>query len=1198
MAPSSGYPAHAGTRPPFSPSSATPSTRHHFADAAHSLKRLVQEEWDRAAHPNDAQPPPPPHLPPALRPAAPEPTHSHPGLYATITKPTQTHPRAPFPPSPPLSPEIAQPHFPPHPHPQTNNKVEEPVAAAPDAHDEEDELARAMEASLREERERRQEYTQSDVELREVLQQSQDDELARQHLVAAQEQSDLAAALAASQQQQPTSPPPERTLYRPRSQSLPSFSAAELAASAYPSEKQREHPQGRPALPPGAGSAWDDEQREMEMLALAIRISREEEDERDRIERLEMEEALRRSQSLAAAAAAASGSSGEGGELSSAPTSSSEEHHGVGNASTPTTAPTTAPTSASSLAQVADAAPATRKERRRSWLRPPLASKLSSASPPSSPPLAGAALHTAPPVPTRPPPAPPAAESARTTATYRTAPETLPFSNLAPVVQPAKPSRAPPPPPPAPQQQQQQQQQKSPRLPPTPPETPQIPSSATLAPHPFPHSQAVDSVRQEHSGSPIELPYLTPSGSLHSSNRRFSREYERLSTSSLAPGSGLGSGERSRRVSVESGPPETGSAGSTTPSSTASSESDAPLSPLEVRNPDGTDPSPSTSRQSSLETTTPASSSASGSSAYSGLAPDADVAEHEGDAVLWLDDIPVYPAGLTGVSAYAGRSMSAIDELTEPASSVINGAADAASSSSVDEAGDDGHSARAVSFPESLGSDESLARTSVAAAPAGIATMPEGDWFASTNGRDGDEGGRTLGSSDETGTVTPRADPSAAVDQLVAAAAAHVSHEDGLRFGFPSACAAHLAHACPEDGLSSAGAVPERVELSRAQHDTWAIEARSWVALVRALMWHGDTTLVASRADLEQARAGRCAATARLEFRPDDEGLPVLRLVLALVDPQLSLARLSAHKELEVVRADAEADAKGKGKARALASTAPPLLTFHLPDLLHLPTRLSSLAIQLYTLRHLAGIARATQPAQLPPPLGVGGKDEGYPAMRQLADAITALAQAAQEREREREEQAAEQQRQYHHQQQSARPPPPRPLRPAPSAPQRVGEPRATAVVGAEEQNARLVDRLRDRLRRLRRSSTASAPTPAAPAAPPLQLTHSRGSAESGSSSSGGSRTGAGSGGENRRASYHSQSVGSRSGVHHAPSSNISAGHKLVKQPPPTRTSAVPRSLRVLAQEDGPAGERDGLVRRERHRSGSVPSEMRYLPVI
>jgi hypothetical protein len=62
---------------------------------------------------------------------------------------------------------------------------------------------------------------------------------------------------------------------------------------------------------------------------------------------------------------------------------------------------------------------------------------------------------------------------------------------------------------------------------------------------------------------------------------------------------------------------------------------------------------------------------------------------------------------------------------------------------------------------------------------------------------------------------------------------------DGVRFGFPAPCAHESDHVCSMDGLASQGPFPAKVELSTVGDDkaSFSIEASSWAALLRFMMW-------------------------------------------------------------------------------------------------------------------------------------------------------------------------------------------------------------------------------------------------------------------------------------------------------------------------------------------------------------------------
>ncbi|GAA5904410.1 hypothetical protein JCM6882_008903 [Rhodosporidiobolus microsporus] len=496
------------------------------------------------------------------------------------------------------------------------------------------------------------------------------------------------------------------------------------------------------------------------------------------------------------------------------------------------------------------------------------------------------------------------------------------------------------------------------------------------------------------------------------------------------------------------------------------------------------------------------------------------------------------------------------------------------------------------------------------------------------------------------GVAGGAAPPAATTPPLAAPA------EEGLRFGYPSHCARAPGHSCPSDGLSTTTTssepvlVPTLIELSSpsplpaglglrldeapAPRDAWAVEARSWVALVRFLLWHGDVSLAASAEDAKQSPSGRCAAEARLEFRPDDEGGEVVRLVVELVRPEEALARLARHRELSVEypvlsSSSAEHGGGGKGKGKARAAPAAPsskIATFSLPDVLHLPTRLSSLAIQLYTLRHLASIARATQPSRSPPPpaalalsASANGASstpavEGYPALRALADSINALARAAAERDQPAAGSGAGTGAS------GSFFPSPSGDRTPRAAQTSGGRPTPAPAQQPEEQNQRLVDRLRERLRRLKRHAHGGGDENAPPAPVP-------------SSSAAAAAAQVPPGLASSAAFYQLP-------AHAQQQQGAKRSSKLVKPPPPPRTQLVPRSERVLSAaqtiRSGEVGDEGGIlgvngseevlggerrsgeearrvtsreeeerwevVDRPRGRRTSTQSQMRYLPEI
>ncbi|GAA5852518.1 hypothetical protein JCM8547_002527 [Rhodosporidiobolus lusitaniae] len=1279
-----------------------------------TLAQLVEDEYERRTSLNgqyqNPHLPVRPHLQHHQRSSSAPHTYPHPQQQPLRKLPPP--PRPVFPPSPPLSPEVAQGETP-------NGKTEILKKQGRVEEEEEAQLRKALEVSMQEQRERVELVPrESDEELQKALAESRALEQRRSTYVA-QEAEELEAALLASQQAQPpvlsssatSTPPRDPIMYRPRSSSLPSFSPSDLSASSYPAEKARLFPQGRPVLPPGAGGAYDDEQREMEMLTLAIRISEEEEKERKRLDEEEerrVMEQIRKAEervmeSRGMPSVRTSTETAQAGSTDSSVTSASASTLGAATvSSTSNRAPSSSQTHGSPG-----------KGNRRSWLRPPLASKMSSTDD-SAPPAPSSTTR----------PTLEATASSLTAATvdsYRTAPEGLPFSNLQPIPLPipARPSQ------PHPPHSRTAPPSKPNRLPPTPPDTPQAsfaggfspsqpyqqfqqqhlgPSSTPFSPPSAPPSSLLppnlvdrDRFRQENDGSPFEMPYLTPSNSLRSSSGLGSgsgsggtsqahgssgrprlsagtfspEEYERLASASGTDDGGVR--RRTTSGSTMLSLPANSSSGSGPHSIEDVDERTEEGSVLAIRNPD------STSLRSSSATSGTASSSA-----YDG--------ERDGDeegALSWSVSSSQHEQPFFE-SNYAGRSMSAIDEMTEPASSVVGGATD----------GEGG--ARQGSFPSTVGtgaavvedgSPQEVLREEGAWMRSGYSRSPGpvssplreggGAYFAprpsqmrrgSSSSSNRNEQQQPLSfpsspplpsssSSQEptstastTSTTAPA--PSAPSPPITAgglllpplpsSSALHppehssrphsarsstpsppLAPEDGLRFGYPSACARQPGHTCPADGLVSSPSVPSTIELSampvidegvglgldsRQLRSAWAVEARSWVSLLQFLLWHGDSVLSASLSSLSASPSGRCAALASLEFRDDDEEERVVRLVVELVDPREGRG-VATHREIKVTHPRALGEegreekgmkaGKGKGKARAVEEEgkAARLATFSLPDVLHLPTRLSSIAIQLFTLRHLASIARATQPSSSPPlPSSSHGgfesptsSKEGYAALREMADEIKGLVRAAAERER-REGAGFS----------------------SPSAGEGAGEATPRAVLGeiflhgaggvrgrpaaasppAEEQAQRLVDRLRERLRRLKRSNHPASsseenippgPAPSSASRPPPDLLASR-----------------------------------------RLSSTGNGANKLVKPPPPPRTQPVSRLERVLSigqadvspeqergEEEGgfevvvpPSREemrRHAIERQEedrveggrpRPRKSSTQSNLKYLPVL
>ncbi|GAA5969802.1 hypothetical protein JCM11641_008046 [Rhodosporidiobolus odoratus] len=1214
-------------------------------DTASSISRTVKDEAkQRMAELQGQQSHHRTFSAPSVTPCPPPPTQA-----AFRPRKVPPPPRPIFPPSPPHSLDVADEK------PQTVvGKTPEGSGLAAAEKQEQDQLWLALQHSLRDESIKSMQTQEgADEDLEKALAESRALEsvrLQRRSTYEAQEQTDLEAALRASQQTKTPEPSirfpsGSSRLYRSHSaSSLPSFSPSDLAHSAaYPSEKSRMFPEGRPTLPPGAAGAWDDESREMEMLALAIRISEEEERERKMLE--EKEEKMVLDQVRRAEAAVLQGrgmlppDAGPGDASSGMISPDSSTSFKTANAPATTSPP------------FASAEKTSKEKKRSSWFRPPITSKLSAE--PSSGPL-----------PPAPPPRPslqPAATSGATVQTFRTAPEGLPFSNLD-SVEAAGPS---------------QTTDSRPHVPNSAFPSPVVPptSSSAFASSPSTLDQNQDRFREENDGSPFEMPTLSPSTSLRSSGPSGSRhsswarpglasvfaaeEYDRLPSGSGSGGTSANGGRGSRARTFSGATILSQPSGSISSvdldmllASDEAADADERASVLAVRNPDdrAASATPDSTRSStsshsyfsgSGERPHPSSSSEDGSNTLEHLY------QHDETTLPGHPGYPIFE------SAYAGRSMSAIDETTEPASSVIG----------IDHGAGAGEGSRQGSFPSTLGAG--AVENSHNSPPPPV--LAESKWMGG-GGRDGSGGdagvpfpsssptsfntgfsrpthtrrgssGSSAASASRAAHVWPPSSPSLAgysppqpreqVDQHSAAHPSTISTsipaaavaasptpgslgalplpptsfapsgsnrssldgaaaplgtpplapEDGLRFGYPASCARQIGHACPDDGLSPSTSVPSVIELSissvanledgtggqAAERDKWAVEARSWVALLRFLMWFGDTRVGASSHDTSSSPSGRCAATASLEFRPDDEGLPILRLVLSLLPPSDPASHLPMHREISVSQPQIRAKTPpGKGKQRATSQSrhdrpTTHLATFTLPDVLHLPTRLSSLAIQLYTLRHLASIARATQPARSPPALSSGfgsqsgsgaeGYAEGYLALRELADSISALAKAAYERESSRIGSGRD----------SGGAKTPRAnvgLTNESGGGVRRGD---MASPPAEEQTQRLVDRLKDRLKRLKRHNDGNENSSPATAAP--------------------------------------LPAGANGGA-------VRRGSKLVKPPRPPRTQPVARSERVLAaqtirsnlkwqEEASPAEEFHENASREEQLSSTVAEAQR-----
>lgn len=139
---------------------------------------------------------------------------------------------------------------------------------------------------------------------------------------------------------------------------------------------------------------------------------------------------------------------------------------------------------------------------------------------------------------------------------------------------------------------------------------------------------------------------------------------------------------------------------------------------------------------------------------------------------------------------------------------------------------------------------------------------------------------------------------------------------------------------------------------------------------------YGDSVVHASDFDVEACENRHCESSLSLSFRKNDEGESVLRLTISLLRPN----HPAPSHELYISSPSFQVIGKGKGKA----PSRPVSPTFLLPDHQVLPLRLSQIAISLYTLRQLAGIALSTQPAK--------EASESYHALRTLAISINELA--------------------------------------------------------------------------------------------------------------------------------------------------------------------------------------------------------------
>ncbi|GAA5986254.1 hypothetical protein JCM5350_007601 [Sporobolomyces pararoseus] len=1042
-------------------------------------------------------------------------------------------------------------------------------------------LQRAIEESKRESSRRETINSDEDDQLRKALEASRREDRARTTPpISSEESEQIQRALALSSAEQefrlprssntpsPTKPvqstssnatptTPSRVRSESGPEALPPFPFTEedLVRPSYPKEKSHLFPQGLPSLPPGAGTTQDEYEREMEMLTLAIRMSEEEERLRQEREERELREVVRRVEE--------------------------KENAALSSTSKPSIAPRrTSPPSSAESANGETISPPTSPKTKRSWFRPPLASKYSTAtSPPASPPLSPESTI-------RPSlEATPTDSTTRSNATsFQSAAESLPFTNLISTtavpndlssrIESSKPQRRPPAPP------------HPTRLPPSPPETPIVQTTTSFAAPPIPplpapyarsrqntnesdrggpflpaHSEAF---RNENAGSPIEMPYLTPSAS--NSIRSMHRgENGRLNSWALderngSGGSGSG-GSRSESTSGHSRVNSTnrrsievvGASGVTPQNRSEDGEGSAGRRSFEEGDDFRDEDQASIESQVQLAIRNPDSSPApplelQHQGGFVNEPPAVDVPRdvEAGDPYLEGLDGPVFE------SAYAGRSMSAIDEQTEPASSIIaedgfsrQGSYPSTDGGSLDPTIHRGETERVLEGLPAQGAGGEEMRSSITYHPRPIderewmhesvlrrpshpplsdsllptpprrGSPPESNEYPQLHARqttasstaitESSAGPRLsfplppfsstlpptsaspVESSLTSSTVpTTRPETSGELQSSEPATASSTSFADGTRFGHPSICAREPGHVCPHDGLSSQQEVPESIELTALldereppsvgqrlhRHstrrreetggksilrDAWTVEARNWGSLLRFLMWYGDTRIIASPQDIALEPSRHCTAAASLEFRPDDEGYTIIRLVVTILPPDDPDSH--SHRELTVEHPTTTPPAhhgKGKGKSRSYfhsSSSAPnpdssslsSLATFHLPDSVHLPCRLSNLAIQLYTLRHLASIARSTQPAK-------EGGTASYQALRELSislDNLTSIAQSRLERD------ASSHQGPSHYRAQSGG--------------------GGGGEMNRSDENERLLTRLRDRLRRLKRGGGGGA---------------------------------------------------------------------------------------------------------------------------
>lgn len=299
--------------------------------------------------------------------------------------------------------------------------------------------------------------------------------------------------------------------------------------------------------------------------------------------------------------------------------------------------------------------------------------------------------------------------------------------------------------------------------------------------------------------------------------------------------------------------------------------------------------------------------------------------------------------------------------------------------------------------------------------------------------------------------------------------------------------------------------------------------------------------MFASAADVAAHPSHRCDMALSLSFgqsqaQIDDQRndfMPVIRLTATLLHPheashdpteltvQVPTLQTTNASRTQRVLGSSSSGGVNKGKGKASGPTSRPPASFLLPDHVVLPTRLSSIAVSLYSLRHLALIAQSTQPAKTASP--------SYHALRLLAEQIQALS-----RDSAAQRAVVAERRKTGNTQEDSR------LGVAGSSGGRTGV----------REHDDLVGRLRERLRRMRGASSAQG---------------SHGRVQSNVETTGPSTAPRGFVAAMREV----DSAGSRRGNGGDSGASATApAARLVKASPPSKTTAVNRRHRVLTQAD------------------------------